>query len=254
MLSVRSWWVGVLLFRLMAVGEAAFDFRRDSLAITNGLLWEYRVDAEGHQVHQPRVPRPEFYSRCFAMARMTMLFHRHARFDPDRPAVSAKEAEALIRRVLARPARAKPNRGTRVVIPGFGGLRAFSEAHPELFQRACGGAWRSYFQRGHWRMVFPFTVRHQRSTMKRLGSILSDGGVAVVHVVRFPALTINHALMVYAREADAGGREVFWAYDPNDPRHPVALIWNGDRFALEANTYFAGGRVDVYPVYANAWN
>ena len=74
----------------------------------------------------------------------------------------------------------------------------------------------------------------------------------VVHVVRFPQLSINHALLVFdATETAAEIR--FAVYDPNNPLQPATLIFQRTErtFRFPASHYFAGGRVDVYEVYRN---
>ena len=76
----------------------------------------------------------------------------------------------------------------------------------------------------------------------------------VIHLVRFPQLTINHAMVLF--DSSQNERETrFIAYDPNQPEKPTTLIFDraSKTFILPANKYFAGGRVDVYEVY-HQWN
>ena len=72
----------------------------------------------------------------------------------------------------------------------------------------------------------------------------------VVHVVSFPSLRINHALLVFAVSEDPA-RIQFQVYDPNTPGQPCEL--NFDRktrtFHFPATAYFPGGKVNVYEVY-----
>src|SRR6266540_2883380 len=58
------------------------------------------------------------------------------------------------------PRKASP-REQRIVFPGYPSLRAFSEAQEALLKAELGGAWRCYFLRSHWRMVFPVWRAHQ---------------------------------------------------------------------------------------------
>ena len=72
----------------------------------------------------------------------------------------------------------------------------------------------------------------------------------VVHLVRFPQLTINHALVLFS--ANETKNEIqFAAYDPNRSDAPVSLKYNRatQTFLFGPNDYFPGGRVDVYEVY-----
>jgi hypothetical protein len=72
----------------------------------------------------------------------------------------------------------------------------------------------------------------------------------VVHIVRFPQLTINHAVVFFdAREAE--GKIDFTIYDPNEPAQPRHIFFHRSRrtFEFPANNYFPGGRVDVYQVF-----
>ncbi len=79
---------------------------------------------------------------------------------------------------------------------------------------------------------------------------LKDNRPPVVHVVRFPQLTINHAVVLFA--ATETTNEIrFATYDPNNPAHPAVLTYDraSRTFNFPANDYFPGGRVDVYEVY-----
>ena len=99
--------------------------------------------------------------------------------------------------------------------------------------------------------MIPPLWRHQQQKMAgHLLASLRQNAPPVVHLVRFPQLSINHAVLLFAaRETD---REIeFTAYDPNLPDTPVRLVFNRAlrRFSYPAVPYFAGGRVDVYEIY-----
>ena len=142
----------------------------------------------------------------------------------------------------------------KIVIPGYANLREFSAGQELLLKAECGGAYQSYFQRGHWRMVFPFSRTHQNRTAEQLLEDLKENRPPVVHVVRFPQLTINHSVLLFgARETD---KEIlFSVYDPNKPDSPKIL--NFDRtsrtFSFAGNDYWPGGRVDIYEIY-RSWD
>ena len=146
------------------VGSRPFDFQKDTFAYANELVWEYHFDPNGKWVHQRREPPPDYTHHCFVVVRSARQFFQNAKFDPTLPVADDATYRRLIRAVVAiDPARVVPEE-KRIVIPGYADLRSFSEAREALLKSECGGAWHSYFQRGHWRMVFPFNRRHQAST------------------------------------------------------------------------------------------
>ncbi len=228
-----------------------FVFERDTFAFANETVWEYQVDpATGSTRWSKRQPVPSFSLRCGNMARAARQFRLHARFVPDAPRADATTYAALVQEVVSRDARRRAPSPTPVVIPGMVGLRALSAAYPELVQAALGGSWRSYLQRGNWRMIFPFTERHQRATAARLHRAVSRGELPILHVLRYPQLTINHLVLVYAASRTAAGID-FVAYDPNDAEGPIHIAWNAGagQFEYPRTRYFGGGPVKVYEVY-----
>ncbi|MBI5802269.1 MAG: hypothetical protein HZA92_16280, partial [Verrucomicrobia bacterium] len=138
----------------------------------------------------------------------------------------------------------------RVVIPGYAGLREFSTAREAELKDECGGAWRSYLQRGNWRMVFPFSRGGQQAEAARLASQIQIAALPIVHVLRFPQLTINHTLLLHAAHEALHSIE-FSAYDPNVPEREVMLSFDRATrtFTLPPLHYFTGGRVDAYEIY-----
>ncbi len=228
-----------------------FDFARDTFAFANELLWEYRLDAAtGRMNFRRREPPPAYAHRCFVLARAARQFFFHARFDAGQPAPADDEYARLVRAVLRRNPRRPGEPAQRVVLPGFASLRTFSEAKPDLLKATCGGAWRSYVLRSHWRMVFPISRRHQAVTAGRLLAGIATGGAPVVHLVRFPQLTINHGIVLFdARETETAIE--FAAYDPNRPEQPARIEFDQapQTFQFPANHYWAGGRVDVIEIF-----
>lgn len=230
-----------------------FDFQRDTLAFTNETQWVYRIEpGTGRQLHERKDPPPQYTLRCFPMARTAKEFALHARFEPMQPALDRDELRRRVREVIGRSARRSESPGRAVVIPGFDGLRSLSAAHGDLLQEELGHAWRSYLQRGNWRMIFPFTRAHQRREAVRLLETVRTRQPAVVHLATFPELTINHAILLFdAREEP--GRIRFTAYDPNAPGTPIELTFEhaAGEFRLPATPYFIGGPVSAYEVYRN---
>lgn len=231
-----------------------FDFARDTFAYPNELLWVYHYDAAGKWTTEHREPKPEYAQHCFVVARSARQFFLNARFAPDQPVASEAVYRRLIRRVAgSSPRHALPD-AKKIIIPGYPDLRTFSQACEELLKAECGGSWESYVQRGHWRMVFPFSRNHQAQMARQLLSDLERHEPLVVHVARFPQLTINHAMVIYeARETN--GEIQFITYDPNRPAQPTTIMYDrgSKTFSLPPNEYFRGGRVDLYEVYGK-WN
>lgn len=99
-------------------------------------------------------------------------------------------------------------------------------------------------------MIFPFSRREQQRMANQFVAHLGRNQPAVVHVVRFPQLTINHAIILFDSKETADALQ-FMTYDPNNPDEPVVIMYDKARrtFNLPANNYFPGGRVDVYEVY-----
>ena len=231
--------------------DRAFEFGRDTVAFTNELLWTYGYGPYGHWQGWPRNPEPTYSLRCFVLARTVKQFYLHARFDPRLPRLEVSGYRPLVRRVIRSSPRQGRPEDERIVIPGYPDLTAFSRAQETLLKAECGGGWRSYFQRGHWRMVFPFSRRHQEKTAIRLIAAARAGVPAVVHVVNFPSLGINHALLVYGVES-SGRKHFFAAYDPDAPERPLWLTfdWSRRAFHFPSTEYFPGGKVNVYEVYS----
>jgi hypothetical protein len=232
-----------------------FVFHQDSFAFTNETVWDYRVDpATGKATHAPRESPPSYSHHCFVVARSARQFFQHARFDARQAVAEDATYRRLIRRVVSLDPARESSENQKVVIPGYANLYTFSQAHAALLQAECGGAWQSYFQRGHWRMILPMSTHHQEKMAEQLLASLRQNRPPIVHLVRFPQLSINHAVVLFA--ADETAREIeFTVYDPNTPTKPVQLKFNRAqrRFIFPANDYFAGGRVDVYQIY-HAWN
>ena len=176
------------------------------------------------------------------MVRSARQFFYHARFDPDLPPADSEAYRRLIRQVVSRNPRRPSAESERIVIPGYDGLRAFSQAHEPLLKAECGGPWQSYFLRSHWRMVFPVPAWHQERMAQQLRQRVRQGSAPAVHLFRFPRITINHGIVLFGLSESE--REIqFEAYDPNLPAHPVKLIYDraARRFDFPPTCYWAGG-------------
>jgi hypothetical protein len=232
------------------VSSRPFEFQRDTFSFTNGLIWVYEYDANGKWTTHTRTPRPDYWQHCFVMARAGKQFFINARFDASRPKADEETYRTLIKQVMHSSARRQLPEETKIVFPGYPDLRHFSEENESLLKAHCGGAWESYFQRGHWHVVIPFTRCSQQRTASELLKDLARNDAPVVHLVRFPQLTINHGVIVFAAKEDTNSI-AFSIYDPNHPSAPRTVFYDKAKrtFTFPANDYFPGGRVDVYEIY-----
>ena len=230
-----------------------FQFDRDTFAFAHELVWKYHFDpVTGAMTTYKADPPPTYYHRCFVLARATRLFFDYARFAPERPPADAATCRQLVRKIIVSNPRRACAEAERIVIPGFDGLRAFSRAHEALLKAECGAAWESYFLRSHWRMIFPVSGRFQEKMAEKLKRSLQQRGMALVHLFRFPRITINHGIVLYDFTESAPQIE-FEAYDPNLPEHPVKLLYEKARraFTFAPNIYWGGGELSVMEIFCD---
>jgi hypothetical protein len=230
-----------------------FEFARDSFAFANELLWEYQFDAvTGKTTFYRRKPKPDYALRCFVLTRVARQFLYHVRFDAEQKIAGDEIYRQLIRKVISRNPRIPCEPEKQIVISGFASLREFSAAREKLLKKGCGGAWRSYFLRSHWRIVFPISRAHQARTAESLAGALRQNFSPIIHLVKFPALTMNHGMILFGMAETKGGFE-FQAYDPNHPQAPVVLTFDraARTFFLPANLYWMGGELNIIEIFRN---
>jgi hypothetical protein len=230
-----------------------FSFERDTFAFAHELVWKYHFDpVNGAMTNYKSDPPPTYYHRCFVLVRATRLFFDYAKFAPDLPPVDEPSYRELIRKIISSNPRRQCADSKRIVIPGFDGLRSFSQAHEALLKAECGAAWESYFLRSHWRMIFRVYGRFQEKMAGKLKRSLQKRGVALVHLFRFPRITINHGIVLHGF-TETEEKIEFEAYDPNIPEHPVKLIYEKKRrvFTFAPNIYWGGGVLSVMEIYCD---
>ena len=230
-----------------------FRFERDTFAFAHELAWKYHFDpVTGAMTTRKADPPPTYYHRCFIMVRATRLFFDYARFAPELPQTDAETYRKLIRDIISRSPRRVCAESERIVIPGFDGLRSFSRAREALLKAECGAAWESYFLRSHWRMIFRVSGRFQEKIAEKLKRSLRRRGAALVHLFRFPRITINHGIVLYGF-AESEQEVEFQAYDPNIPEHPVKLVYEKKRrvFTFAPNIYWGGGVLSVMEIFCD---
>lgn len=230
-----------------------FEFDRDTFAYANELVWEYLEDPAAQKLIPRRSATPRAYThRCFVMVRSARQFFYHARFDAAQPLADAERYRELIRTVVRRNPRVAGGESERIVVPGYDSLRDFSRAQAPVLMAGCGGPWQSYVLRSHWRMVLPVSRRHQENLAEQLVRSLRVRRAVIVHLFRFPQLTINHGILLYDLSETGSGLR-FTVYDPNQPGEPTELRYHrADRaFYFPRNHYWAGGQVNVVEVYCS---
>jgi hypothetical protein len=230
-----------------------FQFERDTFAFAHELVWKYHFDpVTGAMTTYKADPPPAYYHRCFVLVRATRLFFDYARFAPELPIADLPTYRELIRKIIFGNPRRKCADANRIVIPGYDGLRSFSQAHEQLLKAECGAAWESYFLRSHWRMIFRVSGRFQEKMAEKLKRSLQQRGVSLVHLFRFPRITINHGIVLYGFIETEQNIE-FTAYDPNLPAHPVKLIYEKKRraFTFAPNIYWGGGVLSVMEIFCD---
>jgi hypothetical protein len=228
-----------------------FEFATDTFAFANETFWEYHFDTGTAKTSfSRREPKPAYAHRCFVLTRAARQFLYHARFDATQRTSEDETCRRLIAAVVARNPRVACAPEKQIVIPGYANLREFSAARPELLKAGCGGAWRSYVLRSHWRMVFPISRAHQGSTSVSLAGALHENIPPIIHLVKFPALTINHSMLLFGAVESVPGI-TFQAYDPNNPQQPAPLTFDrgSNQFSLPQNHYWAGGGLDIIEIY-----
>ena len=241
---------------MMAATETsrrAFQFERDTFAYPHELVWKYHFDpVTGAMSVSQSDPPPTYYHRCFVIGRATRQFFYHARFEPNAPPADAPTYQRIIREIVQRDVRQPCTEVERITVPGFDGLRRFSRAHEPLLKAGCGAAWESYFLRSHWRMIFPVPPWYRKMMVNKLKASLPRRGLTLVHLFRFPRITINHGIALFGFTESERAVE-FDAYDPNIPEHPVKLIYEKEthQFTFAANRYWGGGALKVMEIYAD---
>ena len=251
------WLLGAFVALVLLQSSAAasdFRFDRDTVGFANATVFEYR---EGHPYvrrHREKREPKRYTRRCFVLCRTTMQFHKFARFDPHAPPLDDNELAARIRNVTRRAAWEKPlPTNQRVVFPGYPTLRAMSNARREVVRANIGLGWPTYFRIGNFRMLIEHDSSYHKETHANLNAALERGELFTGFLTTYPRLSINHAVLIYARKpaSQNDGVERYLAYDPNHPESPRELTWSPSThsFAYQKDWDFIGGSVRVYQIY-----
>lgn len=252
-------WLATISLLTLAVGCAtrcvapannrAFSFGKDSFAYSNEVIFENIYGAKG-EVRQKRKNDADYTLHCFVMARSARQFYQFAEFNPLLPETDDENYRKLIKEIIGQDPMRCEATGRRVIIPGFTNLFQFSAAKTKLLQDTCGSQWRSYFQRGHWRMMLPFSGSRRAREAGMLALEAKNHRPPVVHVVSTPKLDINHAVLLFGVRETSDTFQ-FQTYDPNNALQPLTLTFDRrkQRFIFPRTHSYAGGRVNVYEIY-----
>jgi hypothetical protein len=254
--------LGFFFLLLLTAGRASaahFRFDRDTFAFANETVFEYRDGHPRWRGPSPARARPKRYaSRCFVMTRAALQFHKFARFDSRETPLDDRALAERIRAVTRQPAWQEALAANRrIVFPGYSSLREMSGKRGRVLQDNIGIGWPTYFRLGNFRMVHEHSRSYQEQTHANLDAALAHGELFVVYLSTFPSLTINHAVLVYARRSGSArdGRtkriDRYDVYDPNHAKGPRELTWSPSKsaFAYQKDWDFVGGFVQVYQVY-----
>jgi hypothetical protein len=248
-----------ILVALTLVGTRAvaseFRFDRDTFAFQNATVLKYKDGLPYLQVKASREdPANRYTRRCFVMSRTAMQFRKFARFDPRGAPLNDLELAARVRAVAHRaPWDESLPENQRIVFPGYANLRQMSKARAHVFQENLGSGFITYFRPSNVRMFFQHSRKYQDTTHANLEVALSRGALFVAFLSTYPKLSINHTVLVYARQKNPHGDELehYFVYDPNHAEAPRELIWSPREraFAYQKDIDFIGGFVRVYQSY-----
>jgi hypothetical protein len=188
------------------------------------------------------------------MSRTAMQFRKFARFDPSGAPLNDAALAARIRAVVrSTPWGESLPENQRIVFPGYANLREMSKARAHVFQENLGSGFLTYFRPSNVRMFFQHSREYQDTTHANLETDLSRGDMFVAFLSTYPKLSINHAVLVYARTKNPprDGLERYLVYDPNHAEAPRELTWSPREraFAYQKDIDFIGGFVRIYQAY-----
>ena len=248
--------IGVLLALTPGTAFAtAFSFERDTFAFQNATVLKYKNGRPTLERRStPDDPSSQYSRACFVMTRAAMQFRKFALLDPHGVPLSDKELAARIRKVTRRaPWHQALPENQRVIFPGHANLRELSKARAHVFQENLGSGFATYFRPGNFRMFFQHSPKYQEKMHATLEAALARGDLFVGYLSTYPKLSINHAVLVYARKPTPAGNEIerYLVYDPNHAEAPRQLTWSArdNSFAYQKDIDFVGGFTRVYQVY-----
>jgi hypothetical protein len=229
--------------------EVHFQFKRDTLAFPNELVWDYH---DGEPTRDSSENSKEKYTQhCFVMARSVVQFWKTARFDSNLPKLNRDELIERVRQVSRADVWRDPLESEeRIVFPGYKNLYDLSSRETDILKKNIGESWPTYFRAGNFCIIETPSQAHQSRTNEELQEWIGKHHPMILWVYNFPSRDINHVVVAFDRES-ADQKNVYWIYDPNDPNTPRKLIYDpvSKSFLYPKTSYYAGGKVSVRPIY-----
>ena len=128
-----------------------------------------------------------------------------------------------------------------------------SKARAHVLQENIGSGFLTYFRPSNARMFFQHSQKYQERTHANLDAALTRGDMFVGYLSTYPRLSINHAVLFYARKPNRAGSQIehYLVYDPNHAEAPRELTWSrrDSAFSYQKDIDFVGGFVRVYQAY-----
>lgn len=251
----RLQWALALACVATSAHAGDFQFARDTFAFANATVFKYyKGIAFLRAPSDKKDPANSYTRRCFVMARAAMQFHKFARFDPHSAPLEDRALAARIRQVVRRaPWREALPQNERIVFPGYSNLREMSRAREALVKEKIGLGWPTYIRIGNFRMFYQRSAKYQEQTHQQLDATLARGDFFVAYLTTYPRLSINHAVLIYARKNSRSHSSVdrYLVYDPNHAEAPRELTWSAQQrsFAYQKDVDFVGGPLRVYQCY-----
>jgi hypothetical protein len=228
-----------------------FCFETDSFAFANETVWNYVAGKVGSAEEGKDGSKRRYTRRCFVVSRAAVQFWKFARFDPAAALLTEEELARRIRQVARRSVWKPPlPLQQKIVIPGYTNLREASAIHAGTFQQHMGLGWPIYFRVGNFPIIISMNGDDKARVNQEILAALAAGFPTVLWLYNFPALDINHAVVVFAAE-HREDRVRYSVYDPNYTDAPKTLEFDASSrcFFFQPTFYFKGGPVTARPVY-----
>jgi hypothetical protein len=236
----------LLLVLLLAGCVSAPPLDRHASRPAAGASIRFGVDtfAFPNEIRSRNPDRPDLYANyCFVMVRGVTLFHRFARFAPERPRLAPAGYTALVAEVAARSPWEPPlPLEERIVIPGYASLYEFSAAQEGAVKAGLGGRFWTMVHWTNWRVFLPWTRGQQEQVAAETLAELDQGNPVQLLVTNLPKVELNHTVLAYDYRVYDGRFLEFIVYDPNEPRAPGWVAF--DRMERR---FFASGVYDTEP-------
>jgi hypothetical protein len=231
--------VALLATACASVEPAPSVALREHRAVVPGFAFANDTFAFPNDIRARNTDRDDLYANyCFVLARALRQFFAFARFEPTTGRLSSDAYVERVRAIAAQPPwQLPPPGGDRIVIPGYANLREFSEGQEAAVKAGLGSRLWTMVHWTNWRVTFPASRVQQASVAREVMDELDQGRLVQLLVTNWPKPELNHGVVAYGYRA--GPRAVeFEVWDPNDPRRPGLLTFDGDTHQFHATRIF----------------